>query len=162
MVPEINEERERVGMNKKRIRWSASPSADVVGYRLYWACRGIVDYDSDFVDINHKREIVLPDEVPSLQFAEGRVELGITAVGPEGSESDMARFTVSFGRAIPFFFEALVRPASEGWETPVNTSILVDDLHHWVIRDVPSFPSGGPRHGHDYFINSHHIDEMRR
>jgi hypothetical protein len=149
-------------MIKKRIRWSASPSPDVVGYRLYWACRGIVDYDSDFVDIRHKREIVLPDEVPSLQFTEGRVELGITAVDPEGNESDMARFTVSFGRATPLFSDALVRPASEGWETPVNTSILVDDLHHWVIRGVPSLSSGGPHRGHDYFVNSHHIDEMSR
>jgi hypothetical protein len=135
-------------MNKKRIRWSASPSPDVVGYRLYWACRGAVDYDSDFVDIRHKREITLPDDVPSLRNAEGRVELGITAVSREGNESDMAKF-------------ALVRPGSEGWEAPVNTPILVDDLHHWVIREVPPFPSGRPARGHDYFINSHHIDEMR-
>ena len=151
-----------MGMNKKRIRWSASPSPDVVGYRLYWARRGIVDYDSDFVDIRHKREIVLPDEIPPLRQFEGRVELGITAVGPEGNESAMARFTVSIERDIPPFSEAPVRPASEGWEKPVNTSILVDDLHHWLIRDVPSVSSGGSRRGHDYFINSHHLDETRR
>ena len=148
-------------INKKRIRWSASPSPDVVSYRLYWACRGIVDYDADFVDIHHKREILLPDEVPSLEHAEGRVELGITAVGPEGNESAMVRFTVRIEPVIPLLTEAFVRPASEGWETPVTTSILVDDLHHWVIREISSFSSGGPRRGHDYFINSHHIDEIR-
>jgi hypothetical protein len=53
-----------------------------------------------------------------------------------------------------------LRPGSEGWEAPVNTSILVDDLHHRIIRDIPLHPSGQPEKGHDYFIDSHHIDEI--
>jgi hypothetical protein len=149
-------------MKKKRIRWGASPSPEVVGYRLYWAQTGDVDYDSDFVDIRHRRGIILPDEVPSLQNAEGRIALGVTAVSLDGNESDLVRFTLFSEPAVPFISKVLMRPASEGWEAPVNTSILFDDLHHWVIRDVPSLPSGGPCKGDDYFIDSHHIDEMRR
>jgi hypothetical protein len=158
----MNTERLRLGMKKKRIRWSASPSPEVIGYRLYWARRGDVDYDSDFVDIRHKREIILPDEVPSLQNAEGRIALGVTAVGLDGNESDLVRFTLFLEPAVPIVSKVLMRPASEGWEAPVNTSILVDDLHHWVIRDVPPLPSGEPGKGRDYFIDSHHIDEMGR
>lgn len=147
-------------MKRKRIHWSASLSPEVVGYRLYWAYEGDVGYGSDFVDVRHKREIILPDEVPSLQHVEGRIALAITAVGLEGNESDLVRFTLSLEPALPLTSKVLLRPGSEGWEAPVNTSILVDDLHHRIIRDVPLHPSGQPGKGHDYFIDSHHIDEM--
>ena len=149
-------------MKKKRIRWSASSSPDVVSYRLYWANKGTVGYGSDFVDIRHKREITLPDEIPSFQKTGGLIELGITALSFDGNESDMVRFTVTLEPAVPHVPKLLVRPASEGWEAPKNTPILVDDLNHWVIRAVPPLSSGEPGRGHDYFIDSHHVDEMRR
>ena len=149
-------------MKRKRIHWDPSPSPEVVCYRLYWAYEGEVGYDSDFMDIRHQREIILPDEVPSLQHAEGRIALGITALGLEGNESDLVRFTLFLEPALPRISKALLRPGSEGWEAPVNTSILVDDLHHRIIRDVSLPPSGEPGKSHDYFVDSHHIDEIGR
>jgi len=148
-------------MKRKRVRWSASLSPEIVGYRLYWAYEGDVGYDSDFVDIRDKREIILPDEVPSLQHVHGRIALAITAIGLGGNESDLMRFDLFLDPDLPHISRVPLRPGSEGWESPVNTSILVDDLHHTIIRDAPLHPSGQPGRGYDYFIDSHHIDEGR-
>src|SRR5512137_2121463 len=83
-------------IKKKRIRWSRSPSLNVVGYRLYWAVLGEVGYDSEFIDIGDRTEVILPDQVLPLHHVRGEVALGITALNRNGNESDMVKFTVNF------------------------------------------------------------------
>ena len=83
---------------KKRIRWSRSPSPNVVGYRLYWSVAGEVGYDSEFIEIGDRTEVILPDQVPPLHHFRGEIALGITALNCNGNESDItiARVYVDF------------------------------------------------------------------
>ena len=147
---------------KKRIRWNRSPSPRVVGYRLYWAVVGEVSYDSEFIDIGDRTEVALPDQVPSLQHVRGEVALGITAVNREGNESDMVRFTVNFDSPVQGVPAGLLRPGEEGWEPPTKASVLVDDLHFWLIRNSSLHESGQSTNMQDYYVESHHVEEVRR
>jgi hypothetical protein len=61
--------------NMKKIRWSPSSSPNVVGYRLYWAVSAEVSYDSQFIDIGDRTEVILHDEVPLLHQVHGEVTL---------------------------------------------------------------------------------------
>jgi len=149
-------------IRKKRIRWNRSPSPSVVGYRLYWSVAGEVSYDSEFIDIGDCTEVVLPDQVPSLHHVQGEAALGITAVSRDANESDMVRFAVNFGSPHEEVPAGLLRPGEEGWEPPTRASVLVDDLHFWVIRD-PTLQ--GPRQSadtQDYYVESHHVEEDHR
>ena len=38
-------------IKKRRLRWTASDSAQVVGYKLYWSENGEVNYDSKCVTL---------------------------------------------------------------------------------------------------------------
>jgi hypothetical protein len=147
---------------KKRIRWNRSPSLSVVGYRIYWAVAGEVRYDSEFIDIGDRTEVVLPDQVPSLQHVRGEVALGITAVNREGNESDMVRFTVNFDSLVQGVSAGLLRPGVEGWEPPTKASVLVDDLHFWLVRNSSPQESGQSTNMQDYYAESHHVEEVRR
>jgi hypothetical protein len=147
---------------KKRIRWNRSPSPSVLGYRLYWAVVGEVSYDSEFIDIGDRTEVALPDQVPSLQHVRGEVALGITAVNREGNESDMVRFTVNFDSPVQGVPAGLLRPGEEGWEPPTKASVLVDDLHFWLIRNSSLHESGQSANMQDYYVESHHVEEVRR
>ena len=62
-------------IKKKRVRWNRSPSPSVVGYRLYWAVVGEVSYDSEFIDIGDRTEVILPDQVAPLHHVCGEVVL---------------------------------------------------------------------------------------
>lgn len=92
-------ERKVLGMGKVRnrtVRWE--PSADAKKYRFYWSWKGPVGYESDFVEIEDKTTLILPDEVASFPSIAGNIELGITAVNSVGNESDItiARVYVDF------------------------------------------------------------------
>jgi hypothetical protein len=142
-------------MRRKQLSWRASPSPGVAGYRLYWAMGGGVTYDSDFIEIHGRTELILPDDVPLLPDLGGQVELGVTAISHRGNESDMIKLTVQLdhnGQDCP---ELILRPGSEDLDAPMNAPVLIDDLHHWVIKDVPPLLSGDP---HNYYIDTHHID----
>jgi hypothetical protein len=152
----------RLKTKKKRIRWNRSPSPSVLGYRLYWAVVGEVSYDSEFIDIGDRTEVALPDQVPSLQHVRGEVALGITAVNREGNESDMVRFTVNFDSPVQGVPAGLLRPGEEGWEPPTKASVLVDDLHFWLIRNSSLHESGQSTNMQDYYLESHHVEEVRR
>jgi hypothetical protein len=157
------EDRKTVSKTKmKRIRWSRSPSLNVVGYRLYWAVAGEVSYDSEFIDIGDRTEAILPDQVPSLQHVRGEVALGITALNREGNESDMVRFSVHFDSPDQGVPAGLVRPGAEGWEPPIRASVLVDDLHFWLIRNPSIQESGQSDDTRDYYAESHHVEEAHR
>jgi len=86
-----------MGIIRKRTgRWEAS--TDAKKYRFYWSVQGSVGYESDFVEIEDKTRVILPDEVPTFPKIAGNIELGITAVNAVGSESDItiARVYVDF------------------------------------------------------------------
>ena len=76
-------------IRKRTVRWE--PSADAKKYRLYWSTQGPVGYESDFVEMENKTQVILPDEVPSFPKIAGEIELGITAVNAVGNESDITR-----------------------------------------------------------------------
>ena len=83
-------------IRKRTVRWE--PSTDPKKYRFYWSVQGSVGYESDFVEIEDKTRVILPDEVPTFPKIAGNIELGITAVNAVGSESDItiARVYVDF------------------------------------------------------------------
>jgi len=147
---------------KKRIRWSRSPSPGVVNYRLYFAFLGEVSYDSEFVDLGDRIEIMLPDHVPPLLHVRGKVALGITALSRNGNESDMVRFSVNFDFPDHGVPAGLLRPGAEGWEAPAKASVLVDDLHFWLIRNPSIQEPGQSDDTQDYYAESHHVEETRR
>jgi len=147
---------------KKRIRWSRSPSLSVVGYRLYWAVLGEVSYDSEWIDLGDRTEVILPDQVPPLQHVRGEVALGITVKNRNGNESDMVKFSVHFGSPDQGVLAGLLRLGSEGWEAPVKGSVLVDDLHYWLIRNPSIQEPGQSDDTRDYYAESHHVEEPRR
>jgi len=147
---------------KKTIRWSRSPSPNVVGYRLYWAVLAEVSYDSKFIDIGDRTEIVLPDQVLPLHHVRGEVALGITALNRNGNESDMIKFRVRFDFPDQGVPAGLLRPGEEGWEPPTKASVLVDDLHFWLIRKSSLHESGQSTNMQDYYAESHHVEEVHR
>jgi hypothetical protein len=146
----------------KRIRWSRSSSLNVVGYRLYWTVSGEVSYDSEFIDIGDRIEVILPDQVPLLHHVRGKVALGITALSREGNESDMVRFSVHFDSPDRDIQAGLLRLGAEGWEAPNTASALVDDLHFWLIRNPNLHGPGQSDNTQDYYVESHHVEETRR
>jgi hypothetical protein len=88
-------------IRKRKVRWTPSNAAGVVGYRLYWAVGEAADYDSEFADVGNVAEVILPDEVPSFPTVAGDIELGVTAVDHIGNESDMAKFSAPFDFTAP-------------------------------------------------------------
>ena len=147
---------------KKRIRWTRPRSPNVSGYRLYWSVSGEVSYNSEFVDIGDRTEVILPDQVPSLHHVRVEVALGITALTHGGNESNMVRFSVHFDSPGQRFSAGLLRPGIEGWEPPTRASVLVDDLHFWLIRNPNSQGPGQSADTRDYYVESHHVEETRR
>jgi hypothetical protein len=97
-------------VKKRRLLWEPSTSSNVIGYKLYWAEKGHVSYDSPCAMIGNVTEIILPDQVPSFPVVKGSVELGITAFNEIGNESDMTVFPAPFQFSVP---EAPMNPALE-------------------------------------------------
>jgi hypothetical protein len=143
---------------KRRIRWDRSDSSSVVGYRLYWAPVGEVSYNSEHVDLGDRTEVILPDEVPSLYGVCGEVALAITALNDSGNESDMLKFRVKIDSPNQRAVVGLLRSGEEGWEPPSGASLLVDDLHHLLIRN-PSLQGPDQAGTRDYYLESHHVEE---
>jgi len=83
-------------IRKRTVRWEPSP--DAAKYRLYWSAQESVGYESNFVEMENKTEVILPDEVASFPKIAGNIELGIAAVNAAGNESDItiARVYVDF------------------------------------------------------------------
>jgi len=147
---------------KKRIRWTRPRSLNVSGYRLYWSFSSEVSYDSEFVDIGDRTEVILPDQVPSLHHVRGEVAFAITALTHNGDESNMVRFSIHFDSPDQRFPAGLLRPGVEGWEPPTRASVLVDDLHFWLIGNANLQGAGQSADTRDYYVESHHIEETRR
>ena len=74
---------------RKKVSWKPSTSADVSGYRLYWAVGKQVSYDSQYIELGNITDVTLPDDIPSLIQQAGDLQLGVTAISQSGNESDM-------------------------------------------------------------------------
>jgi hypothetical protein len=83
-------------VRKRRIRWAASASPGVAGYRVYWAVGQPVNYDSDFAEVGDVTEIILPDDIPLFPVFRGNIQLGITAISQMGNESEMTSTSAPF------------------------------------------------------------------
>jgi len=77
---------------RRRVRWRASPSSDVAGYKLYWAAGDLVGYDSSCAEVGLRTEVILPDDIPALTIVGDEINLGVSAVTASGDESDIIRF----------------------------------------------------------------------
>ncbi len=97
-------------IKKRKLIWEPSTSPNVIGYKLYWAEEGEVNYDSPSAMIGNINEVVLPGQVPSFPVVKGSIELGITAVNEMGNESDMMIV------AAPFQFSTPDAPADPKFE----------------------------------------------
>jgi hypothetical protein len=87
---------------KRRVRWTASASTDVVGYKVYWSLEadGDPDYGSPNVQVS-SNQIIIPDDAPEFPEEEGVYVIGITAVDDVGNESDMVTATAPFDFLVP-------------------------------------------------------------
>jgi hypothetical protein len=88
-------------IKRRRLKWIASDSSQVVGYKLYWSENGKLNYDSQWVMLGNITEIVLPDDVKSFTPNGGPIEFGVTAVDELGNESDMVTLTAPYQFNVP-------------------------------------------------------------
>jgi hypothetical protein len=88
-------------LKKRILRWQASSSPQVIGYKLYWSESGDLNYDSNQIILGNVTEIVLPDDVESFKPNGGPVELGITSIDELGNESDMIRLMAPYQFSVP-------------------------------------------------------------
>ena len=88
-------------IKKRRLRWTASDSAQVVGYKLYWSESNEVNYDSKCVTLGNIAEIVLPDDVETFKPEGGPIVFGITALDELGNESDMTTLVAPYQFNVP-------------------------------------------------------------
>ena len=88
-------------VKNRRLLWEPSTSPNVIGYKLYWAEEGKVNYDSPCAMIGNVAEVILPEQVPSFPLVKGAIELGITAINEIGNESDMMKFAIPFQFSVP-------------------------------------------------------------
>ena len=88
-------------IKKRKLIWEPSTSPNVIGYKLYWAEEGEVNYDSSCAMIGNVTEVVLPEQIPSFPIVKGSIQLGITAVNEMGNESDMIIVAAPFQFSAP-------------------------------------------------------------
>jgi len=88
-------------IKKRKLKWIASGSSQVVGYKLYWSENGAVNYSSKCAALGNVTEIVLPDDVDSFMSGGGPVEFAITAVDELGNESDMITLKAPYQFNVP-------------------------------------------------------------
>ena len=88
-------------LKKRKLKWQASISPQVIGYKLYWTESGDVDYDSKQAFLGNITEIVLPDDVESFQPGDGQIEFGITSVDELGNESDIITLKAPYQFSVP-------------------------------------------------------------
>jgi len=88
-------------IKRRKLKWKASNSTQVIGYKLYWAEGGGVNYDSEFEFLGNVTEIILPDDVKTFPIVREIIELGMTALNEIGNESNMIKFNAYFQFSIP-------------------------------------------------------------
>jgi len=88
-------------IKRRKLKWIASESAQVVGYKLYWSEDGAVNYDSKCAILGNVTEIILPDDVNSFIPNGGPIEFAITALDELGNESDMITLKAPYQFNVP-------------------------------------------------------------
>jgi len=88
-------------LKKRKLRWHASSSPQVIGYKLYWSESGDVNYDSNQAFLGNVTEIVLPDDVDSFKPCNGQIEFGITSIDELGNESDIITLKAPYQFSVP-------------------------------------------------------------
>ena len=88
-------------LKKRILRWQASSSPQVIGYKLYWSDSGDLNYESDQIILGNVTEIVLPDDVDSFKPNGGPIELGISSIDELGNESDMIKLMAPYQFSVP-------------------------------------------------------------
>ena len=88
-------------IKRRKLKWIASESAQVVGYKLYWSEDGAVNYDSECAILGNVTEIILPDDVNSFIPNGGPIEFAITALDELGNESDMITLKAPYQFNVP-------------------------------------------------------------
>ena len=88
-------------LKKRKLKWQASISPQVIGYKLYWTENGNVDYGSNHAFLGNVTEIVLPDEVDSFKPGDDQLEFGITSVDELGNESDFITLKAPYQFSVP-------------------------------------------------------------
>jgi len=115
-------------LKKRRLRWKASESPQVVGYRLYWATGGTLGYDSACADLGNVTEVVLPDDIDNFPMTAGPVDIGITAVDELGNESDMITLQA------PYQFDVPAAP----------TDLKFEAAREFFVKEAPDEQRGRP------------------
>lgn len=83
------------------LRFPASPSPDVVAYRLYIAPAGAdLSYASPSFDLGTQNEIDLAT-IAGMTTTDGVYDIGVTAIDDAGNESSMSKLS-----AVPLDFSA--------------------------------------------------------
>lgn len=88
-------------IKRRKLKWVASNSSQIVGYKLYWSENGELNYDCQWVMLGNVTEIVLPDDVKSFTPNGGPIEFGVTAVDELGNESDMVTLKAPYQFNVP-------------------------------------------------------------
>lgn len=126
-------------VRKCKLRWKASGSPHVVGYKIYWSKSDRLSYDCKCVEVGNVTEAYLPDLLKDTHLAGEPVMLGITAVDRYGNESDMATLAEPYRVTIlpppkdfvlitlDTFDVSLNREALKRFETLFDEAPLQDD-----------------------------------
>ena len=88
-------------LKKRKLRWHASSSPQVIGYKLYWSERGDINYNSNQALLGNVTEIVLPDDIDAFKAGDGQIEFGLTSVDELGNESDMITLKAPYQFSVP-------------------------------------------------------------
>ena len=126
-------------IKRRKLKWIASGSSQVVGYKLYWSENGAVKYDSQCAILGNVTEIILPDDVNSFIPNGGPIEFGITALDELGNESDMITLKAPYQFNVP--------------KAPED--LYMQKLDDFCITGLPNDEDDRV----DYYITSHQNDE---
>ena len=88
-------------IRKKRIRWEAPANSTGMRYRLYWATDENVGYDSQFVELGNRTEVVLPDDLMPFPIGGRNIQVGVSSINQTENESDITRLDVQLDFSVP-------------------------------------------------------------
>jgi len=128
-------------MKKRILRWQASDSPQVIGYKLYWAQGAGVNYASSHANLGNVTEILLPDGVEAFSMGQGPVEFGVTAVDELGNESDMVTLTAPYQFSVP---EPPMDLTIEAFHKPQPLKQPVEASPAPRLEDTPPVPDPEP------------------
>lgn len=141
-------------IKRRKLRWTASDSPQVVGYKLYWAeGNEKVSYESPSEKVGNVTEILLPDAVERFAPLNGPVEFGITAIDELGNESDLITIAAPYQFNVPkapaeFWIEDAEKSASPAKvQTPQPMPSPISLSRPGIEENKASTPKGIPALG---------------